>query len=90
MLADFREVVANASQPVGITGDADAVLVWTGRLMAQGGWRYEVFHGEDPVRMSDLRRPLDGAKGSSSGRTMPVARNRCTAWPNAPALRQDQ
>lgn len=32
-----------------------AVLEWTGRLCRARGWRYEVFHGEDPVLMSNLR-----------------------------------
>lgn len=32
-----------------------AVLEWTGRLCRVRGWRYEVFHGEDPIVMSNLR-----------------------------------
>lgn len=31
------------------------VLAWTGRVCRARGWRYEVFHGEDPVIMSNLR-----------------------------------
>jgi hypothetical protein len=31
------------------------VLAWTGRVCRARGWRYEVFHGEDPIRMSNLR-----------------------------------
>lgn len=32
-----------------------AVLEWTGRLCRSRGWRYEVFHGEDPVVIENLR-----------------------------------
>lgn len=32
-----------------------AVLGWTGRLCRDRGWRYEVFHGGDPVVMANLR-----------------------------------
>lgn len=32
-----------------------AVLDWTGRLCRSRGWRYEVFHGEDPIVMANLR-----------------------------------
>lgn len=32
-----------------------AVLGWTGRLCRDRGWRYEVFHGGDPVMMANLR-----------------------------------
>lgn len=32
-----------------------AVLDWTGRLCRAKGWRYEIFHGEDPVLMANLR-----------------------------------
>lgn len=32
-----------------------AVLEWTGRLCRARGWRYEVFHGADPVLMTNLR-----------------------------------
>lgn len=31
------------------------VLDWTGQLCAAKGWRYEVFHGEDPIVMNNLR-----------------------------------
>lgn len=31
------------------------VLEWTGRLMAERGWRYEVWSGADPVLMTNLR-----------------------------------
>jgi len=92
MLADFdQDVVAIASQPFGITGDAGDssrrhvpdymlrladggvvvvdvkpaalidkpkvadVLVWTGRLMAQRGWRYEVWSGADATRLTNVR-----------------------------------
>jgi len=32
-----------------------AVLRWTARLCRDRGWRYEVFHGGDPVVMANLR-----------------------------------
>lgn len=32
-----------------------AVLEWTGRVCAGRGWRYEVFHGGDPLVMANLR-----------------------------------
>ena len=32
-----------------------AVLDWSGRICAARGWRYEVFHGEDPTVLSNLR-----------------------------------
>lgn len=31
------------------------VLAWTGRVCRARGWRYEVFNGEDPIIMSNLR-----------------------------------
>lgn len=35
--------------------DVAVVLEWTGRLCRSRGWRYEVFHGGDPVVMANLR-----------------------------------
>lgn len=35
--------------------EVQAVLGWTGRLCRSRGWRYEVFHGEEPVVMANLR-----------------------------------
>lgn len=35
--------------------DVAAVLEWTGRLCRRRGWRYEVFHGGEPVVMANLR-----------------------------------
>ena len=31
------------------------VLAWTGRLCAAKGWRYEVWSGDDPVRLRNVR-----------------------------------
>ena len=31
------------------------VLAWTGRLMAQRGWRYEVWSGADATRLTNVR-----------------------------------
>lgn len=31
------------------------VLAWTGRLCATKGWRYEVWSGDDPVRLRNVR-----------------------------------
>ena len=35
--------------------EVSVVLEWTGRLCRARGWRYEVFHGEDPIVMSNVR-----------------------------------
>lgn len=35
--------------------EVSVVLEWTGRLCRGRGWRYEVFHGENPVVMANLR-----------------------------------
>ncbi|MBK7722171.1 MAG: TnsA-like heteromeric transposase endonuclease subunit [Austwickia sp.] len=35
--------------------EVSAVLEWTGRLCRSRGWRYEVFHGGEPVVMENLR-----------------------------------
>lgn len=42
-----------------------AVLAWTGRLMAERGWRYEVWSGADPVRLANVRFLRQGRRWDS-------------------------
>lgn len=47
--------------------DVAVVLEWTGRLCRSRGWRYEVFHGEDPVVMANLRFLAQGRRSMFLG-----------------------
>lgn len=58
LLADRGgSVVVVDVKPAGMCDEPKvaSVLEWTGRLCRSRGWRYEVFHGADPVMMSNLR-----------------------------------
>ncbi len=55
-LRDGCQVVVDVKPAVMcVKPEVAVVLAWTGRVCRAHGWRYEVFHGEDPVMMSNLR-----------------------------------
>lgn len=56
MCRDGSVVVVDV-KPAGMCEEPEvaAVLEWTGRLCRSRGWRYEVFHGGEPVVMANLR-----------------------------------